>query len=148
MTVQFQDEFMAKLLEFEPFLSGEAKRSLAALRGLMQCFSGQKMPEIEKTVRSLLAILDCFPGQSAGEAEKSIKSLLLKSVATVPAMLDRARALVGGTAGESTADFLKDVKKLSAGEHLALGKALGFDLTGTRPKLRGPTTVDRDRADR
>jgi hypothetical protein len=78
--------FEALTMALDPYLGADAKRSGRALR----------------------AILDLFPGQSLADIEESIRALLASSQNNVPALAERARAIVGGASSE-TADALVKV---------------------------------------
>jgi DNA-binding ferritin-like protein len=97
----------------DPYLSADAKKSARALRG----------------------ILDLFPGQSLADVEKAIKGLLASSQNSVPALAERARALVGGTSAETAEAIVQTAGKLGANDLKQLAKALGLALTGTKPQM-------------
>lgn len=127
--------FMAVLMGLEPHLAGDAKRFLQSLRGIQECFPGQSLPEIEKTVRALKAIMAHFPGQSASDAEKSLRTLIQSSRTSGPILVQRAKTLVAGQSDETADQFLGDVKKLKTTELSSLARALGFELSGAKDKM-------------
>src|SRR5262249_50615523 len=103
MTTETADRqfFEALTVALDPYLSAEARKSGRALRG----------------------ILDLFPGQSLAEIEKSIKGLLASSQNSVPALAERARAIIGGTSSETAEAVHQLVGKLSSNDLKQLGKA-------------------------
>jgi hypothetical protein len=101
------------LAGLEPYLNAETKKSAHALNGLFALFPGQSLPEIEKTVRSLLAT-----------ARNS-----------VPVLVDRTRALLAGSAGESIDAWAQDLGKLNVSALKQLGNALDLELTGAKAQL-------------
>jgi hypothetical protein len=97
----------------DPYLSADAKKSSRALRG----------------------ILDLFPGQSLADVEKTIRSLLASSQSSVPALAERARALIGGASSESAEGLVKSLGKLPTADLKQLGAALSLALTGAKAKM-------------
>lgn len=100
--------------------------------------------DLRKGLQSVKELLDLFPGQSPGEVVKAVRSLKSSSRNSVPALLDRAAALVqhkhnGGTANGSPADsadqLVADAGKLSLTDLRALAKGLRMAGTGGKPEL-------------
>jgi hypothetical protein len=118
----------------EPYLSAEVRKAGRTLRTVLDLFPGQSLPEIEKAVRSMQAILALFPGQSPAEAEKAVRALQAAAQKDVSALIDRARALVGGGSTESASDLMNGISRLKADELKQLGTSLGLTLAGNKTK--------------
>lgn len=97
----------------DPYLGGDARKELRALRDILDLFPGQTLTEVKKTVQSLQA-----------GAQKD-----------VPTLVARAKALVEGEKSESVTDFLRAVSGLKPDELKQFGTSLGLALTGTKAKL-------------
>jgi hypothetical protein len=91
--------------------------------------------DTKKSFRALRSILDLFPGQSLVDVEKSIKTIMASSQNSVPALAERARAILTGQSPETADTVVKVVGKLPSGELKQLAKALGLALAGTKPKM-------------
>jgi hypothetical protein len=100
----------ALLGSLEPFLNAETRKSAQAINGLLALFPGQSIPDIEKTIRSLLA-----------SARNSI-----------PAFVERTRALAARSSGESFDTWALDLAKLNATDLKQVGKGLGIELKGAK----------------
>jgi hypothetical protein len=118
----------------EPYLGAEARKAGRSLRAILDLFPAQSLPEIEKSIRSMQAVLALFPGRSPTDVEKSVRSLQAEAQKDVPALVARARAVVGGESAESASDLMKAVSKLKADELKHLGTSLELALTGTKTK--------------
>jgi hypothetical protein len=102
----------ALLTALGPYLSADARKSSAALKG----------------------ILDLFPGQPLAEVQKTIQALLASSRTSVLALAERARALLSGSAQEFVDDWMADVARLSSADLKRLGRALGLELSGAKAR--------------
>lgn len=130
-------QFSSKLLELEPYLSGGAKREIRALSGIMSCFPGKTLVEIEHEMKGVQRILEQFPGQSVAEISKQLRVMEKAANKTIPFLTDRAKSLCYGKSNESVEELMKDINSLSTTELAKLGKRLGFDLSGSKDEMLG-----------
>src|SRR5262245_18020156 len=94
-----------------------------------------------ESVRDLLGL---FPGQAPAEVLKSVRTLRDSNRNSIPALLERAAAVVNkglngsqgnGSPPEAPEVFLSDVGKLSAADLKSISKGLHLPAAGTKAQL-------------
>ena len=101
-------KFVELLTALHPFLDADTRKSCQAIRSM----------------------LDLFPDLSLAEVAKKLAANVASAKKSVPALANRANALVNRSSEESVQSWLDDVGKLNKTDFKQLGKALNFDLSG------------------
>src|ERR1019366_710824 len=83
-----------------------------------------------KSCQAIKSMLDLFPDLSLAEMAKNLTANVAGAKKGVPALANRANALVNRSSEESVQSWLDDVGKLNKTDFKQLGKALNFDLSG------------------
>lgn len=96
--------------------------------------------ETRKSCHAVKSIFEMFPGMALTDVSKRIKATLTANKKSVPALAERARALINGNTEESFEEWLNDVDRLSKPDLKKLGVELEIEIdasdTDCRNQLR------------